>query len=111
MEELIQELVEELTLEFNNEPTFSEDILRNKIKGAIREVKARRNYGATSYKDEKIAEDLSENFYSVIAELARYDYATIGAEGETSHSENGVSRQFVDRDKILGRVYSFVGLM
>lgn len=106
-DELIESIVAELTPELKDEPTFSEEILTIKVKNALREVKAKRNYSATSYTEEKIAGDL-ENYYHVIVELARYDFNTIGAEGETHHTENGVGRYYKSRNSILDRVIPFV---
>lgn len=104
------EVMQDLTTELQDEPNFSNEILAVKVKNAIRDVKLRRNYSATSYDEEQIASDLY-NFYSVIVDLARYDYNKIGSEGESSHSENGVSRAYVSRDSILGNVYAFVNVL
>ena len=70
----------------------------------------RRNYKATSFNEHLIASDLY-NFYSIIHDVALYDYNKIGAEGESSHSENGISRHYVERDKLLGNVYAFVSVL
>ena len=69
-----------------------------------------RNYGATSYTDEQIQEDLY-NFYSVIKRVALYDYNQIGAEGEKSHNENSVSRTWEDRSKLFNGVHAFVKIL
>ena len=49
---LQDEIVAELTVELQDEPTFNVNILAIKVKNAIREVKMKRNYQATSYTDE-----------------------------------------------------------
>lgn len=104
---LQDEIVAELTVELQDEPTFNVNILAIKVKNAIREVKMKRNYQATSYTDEQIEKDLY-NYFSVIKSVALYDYNQIGAEGEQSHSENSVSRTWVDRDDLFKGVHAFV---
>lgn len=104
---LQDEIVAELTVELQDEPTFNINILVTKVRNAIREVKMKRNYQATSYTDEQIEKDLY-NYFSVIKSVALYDYNQIGAEGEQSHSENSISRTWVDRDDLFKGVHAFV---
>lgn len=104
---LQDEIVAELTVELQDEPTFNVNILATKVRNAIREVKMKRNYQATSYTDEQVEKDLY-NYFSVIKSVALYDYNQIGAEGEQSHSENSVSRTWVDRDDLFRGVHAFV---
>lgn len=101
------ELVADLTTELKNDPSFDVDILTVKVKNAIRDVKSRRNYDATLYDDERIVKDL-ENYYSVIRNVALYDYNQIGVEGQQSHSENSISRSWVSRDSLFNGVVAFV---
>lgn len=107
---LQDELISELTIELQNEPDFSADMLAIKVRNAIRDVKLRRNYEATTYDDDKIEKDLYK-YYSVIKAVALYDYNLIGAEGETYHSENGVNRTYADRDKLMSSVCAFVQVL
>ncbi len=104
---LEDEIVAELTVELQDEPTFNVNILATKVRNAIREVKMKRNYQATSYTDEQVEKDLY-NYFSVIKSVALYDYNQIGAEGEQSHSENSISRTWVDRDDLFKGVHAFV---
>lgn len=104
---LQDEIVAELTVELQDEPTFNANILATKVRNAIREVKMKRNYQATSYTDEQVEKDLY-NYFSVIKSVALYDYNQIGAEGEQSHSENSISRTWVDRDDLFKGVHAFV---
>ena len=104
---LQDEIVAELTVELQDEPTFNVNILATKVRNAIREVKMKRNYQATSYTDEQVEKDVY-NYFSVIKSVALYDYNQIGAEGEQSHSENSVSRTWVDRDDLFRGVHAFV---
>ena len=108
---LQNDIVEELKAEFQDQPTFSDGIISIKVKSAIREVRNRRNYQATSYTDEEIENDLYNNYFSVIKNLATYDFAQIGAHFESSHSENSISRTWVSRDEILRCVHSFVQVL
>lgn len=108
---LQEEIIADLTIEYGNEPTFNADIISVKVKDAIREVKNRRNYQATSYTDEEVEKDLYDNYYSVIKNLAVYDFAQMGAPFESSHSENSISRTWFSRDDILKCVYPFVQVL
>lgn len=99
--EILDDLVEELQLE--DEPNIK--ILSSKIKSAIREVKKLRSY-PEHFTEERIQKDL-ERHYSNIRELALYDFNQVGAEGQTSHSENGTSRAWKDRKECLNGVFAF----
>lgn len=104
---LQQDIVNDLKAEIKNDPNFDEDILKSKVKSAIRDVRLRRNYGATSYTNEQIADDL-ENYYSIIKNIALYDYNQSGAEGQKSHSENDISRSWADRNDLFKGIVAFV---
>lgn len=108
---LQDEIISELTVELQGEPTFNADVLAVKVRNAIREVKMKRNYQATSYTDEQIEKDLYDNYFSVIKSVALYDYNQIGVEGEKSHSENSVSRTWADRDDLFKGVHAFVSVL
>lgn len=99
---LKEEILADLTFELEGEPTFNSSKLEAKIASAIREVKIARKY-PSSYTDDMIEKDLY-NYYSNIRNIALYDYNKIGAEGETAHNENGVSRSYVDREKLFAGV-------
>lgn len=107
---LQEELIADLATELKNDEALDLDILKAKVVCAIREVKLMRNYGATSYTDKQIQEDLY-NFYSIIKRVALYDYNQIGAEGEKSHNENSVSRTWEDRSKLFNGVHAFVKIL
>lgn len=96
--EILQELKEEL----QNEADFNEIMLKNRIKNAIREVKAIRRY-PKAYTENQINDDMN-NFYSVVRAVALYDYNLVGAEGEQGHTENGISRNYVKRESLFGDV-------
>lgn len=100
---LQDEILADLTIELDGEPTFSSSKLQAKIKAAIREVRMARKY-PPDYTEEMISSDL-DGYYSNIRNIALYDYNKMGAEGEESHNENGVNRSYVDRQKL------FVGIV
>lgn len=107
-ESVIQEVTEDLTTELQNDVDFNADVLAVKVKNVYREVVGRRCYENSSIADEDIADDVYKNYYHVLVKVARYDYNQIGVEGEIVHSENGIDRQYVDRDKLFGDVLPFV---
>lgn len=92
--ELFEDLKAELSATDDN---FNEDILLSKIKGALREIKSARRY--PSYYTESQIESDMESYYSNARNLALYDYNLVGAEGQASHGENGMSRSYTDRNK------------
>lgn len=107
---LENEIVDDLTKELQDEETFNPAILKVKVKLAVKEVISKRNYKATSWSEARVLEDLS-NYYATISNIARYDYNQLGAEGESAHSENGVSRTYVNRDDLFKGVHAFVGII
>lgn len=97
MEELMEEILEDLKTELSLTKESDINILSSKIKNAVREIRRDRNY-PTTYTDEMIASDL-EIYYPNIRELALYDFNQFGAEGQTSHSENNISRSWKSRSE------------
>ena len=105
VEELKAAIINELRIELSGDSAFSEDILRVKVDNAVREVKRARNY-PSYYTEEVINRDLWD-FYSNIKNIALYDYNQIGIEGQSSSSENGENRTFVDRNTLFRGVIPF----
>lgn len=99
---LQEELIADISAELESDATFNVSILKSKVINAIRDVKRARRY-PSSYTDEKIQSDLYE-YYSNIRSIAVYDYNMLGAEGEQSHSENGISRTYIDRNKLFAGI-------
>ena len=99
---LQEELIADLTIELKDEDSFDASVLTQKIVNAIREVKNIRRY-PSYYSDDQIQRDLYKH-YSVIRIIALFDYNWRGADGEKSHSENGVSRSYVDRKTLFNGV-------
>ena len=106
--QIIKEIICDLTAELRKEAGFDAQILAIKVKDAYRDVKARRSYNYSSLKEEKIEQDMYDNYYSHVKNLALYKYNTIGGEFEVSHSENGISRTWRSETDILRGVISFV---
>jgi len=97
-----------LATEMKNDPNFNIDLLNVKVGLAIRDVMGKREYGNSHYTDAKILEELSTRYFTIITNLARYDYNQAGAEGQKNHSENSVSRTWYDRNRFLSDVHAFV---
>ena len=108
---LEDEIIAELTRELQNQPTFNADILAIKVRDAYRKVRSRKCYENTSYTEERIEQDLYNNHYQDIKDVALYNFATQGANFQTSHSENGVGRTWRTEDDILGNITSYVGFL
>ena len=96
---MIQDIIDELTIELQNEVDFNSDILALKVNNAYREVKQARNY-PTSYTESMITSDM-DNFYTNVKAIALYDYSKLGAEGQTQYSADGESIHYVDRNKLF----------
>lgn len=84
-------------------------VLEQLIFQAEQDVRLYRNY-PNNYTEEMIEKDM-KRFDSIIVNLALYDYNQKGGEFQTSSSENGTSRSWIDRDKILGKVTPFVHVL
>ena len=107
IKDLQDEVVADLSVTMSKDTDFDEAALAIKAKNAIMDVVMRRNYIATSFSKERILADL-RNYYNTICRLTEYDYNQIGAEGQSSHSENETDRVWVSRDEILSGVHAFV---
>lgn len=103
MDEMQTELIEDLTIELSiSDDDFNTNLLTQKVKNALREIRTARNY-PQSYSQEKIANDM-QKYYSQARAIALYDYNKIGADFEDSHSENGISYSFSERDKLFSGI-------
>lgn len=86
-------------LEITEGDRFNPTLVRSKVNNAYLEVKTARKY-PKSYSEAAIERDM-ENYYSQIRSIAMFDVNQIGAEGQTSFSEDGASIHYVDRDKLF----------
>lgn len=92
-----------IMLEMRNDPTYNADIVASKVSAVVRELIQKRRYKKSGMSDEAILEDL-DDYYPQVLNIARYDFNTIGAEGEDRHTENGVDRTFTERNKLWAGV-------
>ena len=95
--ELLSDLSDELSIADEN---FNPTLLLSKIRSSIRSIKGARKYqnNPEFYTDERIEKDLYE-YYENIRGLALDRYSRIGADGESSHSENGISMAYEDEKR------------
>jgi len=82
------------------------DVLNVKIKAVVRELLTIRNYECSGMTDEEVQTDI-ERYYTQCMNVSRYDYNQLGAEGEDTHNENGISRKYIDRNKLWSGVVPF----
>lgn len=108
MEELLKELQTDLEAELVSELHNDSDkaLLSSKIKGAYRTVKRRRNY--QEHHSQQFIDNDMVTMYDIVKDLAMYDWNHVGAEGEISHSANGISRSWGERNDILKEVIPFI---
>lgn len=98
-----QNIADAIALEMKGDPTFNADIIASKVSAVVRELIQRRRYAKSGMSDEAILEDI-EFYFPQALNVARYDYNTIGAEGEERHTENGIDRTFMERGKLWAGV-------
>lgn len=98
---LEQEIFADLSAELSvSDENFNEALLLSKVRSAIRSIKGARKYqnNPEFYTNERIEKDLHEYFENIRG-LALDRYNRIGADGESSHSENGTSRTYEDEKR------------
>lgn len=108
MDELIQEIYEQIMADVNPTRPGDASVLLLKVKNACREVKEVRNYPDDA-SESFIVSDLGKH-WSVIYNLALYDFNIRGAEWESTINENGEYRSFVSREKVLAEIVPFAYL-
>ena len=82
------------------------DVLAVKVKAVVRELLNIRNYENSGMTDTEIEQDINR-YYTQCMNVARYDYNQLGAEGEDSHTENGISRKYIERGRLWSGVVPF----
>lgn len=73
------------------------------------EIRNKRMY-PESYTSEKIDDDLKK-YENVIIDLAVYDHSQAGEAFMSSYTENGVSRNWKEREDLFVGVYPFVRIL
>lgn len=98
---MVTDIIDALTDELSatDELEVSDKLLSAKVENAYREVRAHRRY-PSSYDEEDIESDM-ERYYANVRALALYDYNQSGAEYQTSHNENAVSRNWANRESLF----------
>ena len=77
-------------------------ILHGIVAKAMIDCRKRRGYPGT-YTEDMVATD-EVNLESTAIDLAIYDYNKMGAEGESTHNENGTYRSYDTRQSILRQI-------
>lgn len=98
---LEQDIFADLSAELSvSDKNFNETLLLSKVRSSIRSIKGARKYqnNPEFYDDDKIEKDL-HNYFENIRGLSLDRYNRIGADGESSHSENGTSRVYEDEKR------------
>lgn len=73
------------------------------------EIRNKRMY-PESYTEKKISDDLKK-YENVIIDLAVYDHSQAGEAFMSSYTENGVSRNWKEREDLFVGVYPFVKIL
>ena len=81
-------------------------VLAVKVKAVVRELLNIRNYEHSGMTDAEIETDINR-YYTQCMNVARYDYNQLGAEGESTHNENGISRSYIERGKLWSGAVPF----
>lgn len=84
-------------------------LIEQLIEQSRKEIISLRNY-PSSYTQEQIDNDLSK-YESVIVNLTVYDHSQAGENFMSSYSENGISRNWVDRNELLAGIFPYVKIL
>lgn len=84
-------------------------LIEQLIEQSRQEIISLRNY-PSSYTQEQIDNDLSK-YESVIVNLTVYDHSQAGENFMSSYSENGISRNWVDRNELLAGIFPYVKIL
>ena len=100
---LADEIIAALTVLYGDKPNFNAEKIKIIVEKIIGEVSDIRRYKKVGYSDKQIQADLY-NYKSQIYKLAEYDFGHFGAPNEVSHSENSVSRSWIDRSDLTSGI-------
>ena len=81
-------------------------LIEQLIKQATQEIITKRCYPA-SYTQEQIEEDI-EKYQNNIINLVVYDHSQAGENFMSSYSENGINRNWRDREDLFVGIYPFI---
>lgn len=110
IDELKDSVIESLTIELQNDPDFSEDILAEKVDNAVREVQLARRYAKAGYSTEKIETDIV-NYLPNIRNISLYDYNQSGMDFQTNHQENGTNRSYMSRHRLFNGIIPLAAVL
>jgi hypothetical protein len=96
IEEIIAELTTELTIA--DPHLFNAELLKLKVDGAYRKIRAAKKY--PSFWSEAVIEADMQKEYVMVLEQARTDYNKIGAEGQKSYHEDGVTIHYSELEPV-----------
>lgn len=112
-DELEYGIIEDLKAELSEDGEALDEtavkLLTSKVKGAIRKVKAAYRFRSSDCPE--LVLQKMELAYDNIKAIAAYDFAKIGAEGETAHAENGISRHYVDERELYAGIVPITRIM
>ena len=91
---LLEKLKRRLKIRGFNVEDFSDDDLYDEIEASIEAVNDRRHFMPT---DTKLFED---KYKEIVVRLCICSIAKMGAEGQLSHSENGISRTYAGASEL-----------
>ena len=98
-----------LTKKYGKETYFNNDSIEVDIEIAIKKIVevslVREN---TKMTDAEIEKYVDSNYFSFIFDLVARRFSMDGADFQKSHSENGISRSWIDEDEIIKYVTPFV---
>lgn len=91
---LLEKLKRKLKIRGFNVDDFEDEDLYDEIESSIEAVNSRRHFIST---DQKLFED---KYKEIVIRLCICSVAKMGAEGQISHSENGVSRTYAGASEL-----------
>lgn len=92
--DLLTKLKRKLKIRGFNTTDFQDDDLFDEIESAIEAVNERRHFTST---EQKLFED---KYKEIVVRLCICSIAKMGAEGQLSHSENGISRTYAGASEL-----------
>lgn len=104
--ELKNKITKELSEKLQEQATFNSELLAVIVGDVIEEIMAIRRYEGSGKNDAWILRDISR-YSPIIKNIALLDYSQQGAFGQTEHSENSISRKWIDRNKLFVGVYPY----
>lgn len=96
-------VISDLTIMYSDQPSFNDKKLAVIVNKVVEEVIKARRYREEEYSDEQIEADLY-NYRTQIYNLSEYDFVTLGAAHQSSHSENSVNHSWIGRSSLFAGI-------